>query len=233
MNVNKQIKLGLTELFDCSYIPTQQEQLLVVLDRQVMNGEDYQSLLGLGFRRSGSDIYRPHCPRCSSCKSLRVLCNPFQSSKSQKRVANRNRDLDFRLQTLLSDHHFALYSRYITSRHIGGSMYPPKQQQLDNFARCDWLETLYLEAWLDGQLVAVAITDVMDDSLSALYTFFEPELAQRSLGTACILQQIELCKRTSREYLYLGYQVDECPAMAYKSRFSPCESFINGGWRSG
>lgn len=232
MSINKRIKLGLTEQFQCSYIPEQQEQLLVVLDRQVMNHEDYQSLMMLGFRRSGADIYRPHCPNCNSCKSLRILCETFSPSKSQKRIANKNRDLSYYVSREITEEHFELYRRYITARHRDGSMYPPSWQQLHNFANCDWLDTLFLEVRLGKQLVAVAVTDTMLDSLSALYTFYAPEMEARSLGSACVLKQIELCQLTARDYLYLGYQVDECPAMAYKSRFQPCEELVNGRWQA-
>lgn len=231
MSVDKQIKLGLTELFECGYIPSQQEQLLVVLDRKVMNGANYQSLLSLGFRRSGGDIYRPHCPNCQACKSLRVDCTAFTPSKSQKRIAKKNADLTYEVSTQLTDEHFELYSRYIEARHQGGSMYPPSWPQLTNFATSDWLDVLFIEARLGEQLVAVAVTDMLDTSLSALYTFFEPTMEARSLGTACIMQQITLCQQTNRPYLYLGYQVDECPAMAYKSRFQPCEVFLEGKWQ--
>ncbi|MBW8192447.1 arginyltransferase [Neiella marina] len=226
----QQARLALSQPSQCSYLEDQQEQLLFVLDQRVMNEYGYDYLLAHGFRRSGTEVYRPHCASCSACQSLRIPVAEFVASSSQKRVAKKSKAFRWQVSEDVSDDHFAMYSRYIEQRHSDGSMYPPNRQQLTKFSRNEWLAVLHLECWLDDQLVAVAITDETPNALSALYTYFEPEFEHLSLGTACILQQIELAKAIGKDYLYLGYQIDNCSAMNYKTNFRPNEQFIGGRW---
>ncbi|GGA68712.1 putative arginyl-tRNA--protein transferase [Neiella marina] len=228
---DQRARLALSQPSSCSYIPGNEEQLLFVLDQRVMNEYGYDYLLAHGFRRSGMDVYRPHCANCNACQSLRIAVADFTPSKSQKRVIAKSKSYQWLVTDDVSDEHFALYSRYIEQRHRNGTMYPPDRQQLIQFGRCDWLSVLHLECWYQDQLVAVAITDETPNGLSALYTYFAPELAHRSLGSACILQQIELAKAIGKKYLYLGYQIDACQAMNYKTKFQPNEKFIDGKWR--
>lgn len=229
-HASQQARLALSQVIPCSYLAEQQEQLLFVLDKRVMNEFGYDYMLAHGFRRSGKEVYRPHCPNCSACQSLRIPVAEFAPSSSQKRVRNKSAGYRWTVSDDVSDEHFALYSRYIEQRHRNGSMYPPDRQQLDQFANCEWLSVLHLECWLDDRLIAVAVTDETPNALSALYTYFEPELADRSLGTACILQQIDLAKALGKQYLYLGFQIDDCSAMNYKTNFRPHEKFIGGNW---
>ena len=226
------IQLGLSPVMECSYLPNEQEQLLFALDKSIYNDWAYEALLGQGFRRSGNDIYRPHCPSCQSCQSLRLIPKTFTPSTSQKRVRNKTSHLHWHVNFVEQREYYPLYAKYIEARHSSGSMYPPSQDHFRQFIQCDWLQVIYLEAWEHERLVAVAVTDLMPDSLSALYIFYDPERERLSLGTAAVLQEIDLAIKINKPFLYLGYQIDECAAMNYKKRFKPYQKFdaLSGSW---
>lgn len=223
------MKLGLTQTFPCSYLPDESEQLLVLVEH-TPEPKVYQYLMQLGFRRSGEQVYRPHCVSCSACQSIRIPIERFVPSKSQKRVLNKNRDIEVSRSFVSTNEQFKLYERYIEERHDDGSMYPPSKEQYQGFIGASWLNPCFIEARLDGELIAVAVTDVLPESLSALYTFFKPTLDGRSLGTYLILQQIEQAKLLKRAYVYLGYQIDACQKMNYKQKFLPHERFYQDKW---
>ncbi len=224
------MKFGITQKFDCSYLPEKEEQLLVCMLPSSQLKDSYSELVKVGFRRSGEQLYRPHCENCNACQSLRILCNEFELSRSQKRVINKNKDLDISVRFDEHDDYFSLYERYINSQHSDGSMYPANFEQYSNFIRCSWQRPIFIEARLDNTLVAVAVTDKLMDGLSALYTFYEPEQSNRSLGTYMVLQQIEITKRFQLPFLYLGYQIDMCKKMNYKQQYTPHQRFISNRW---
>ena len=226
------LQLGLSPVANCSYLDGQQEQLLFVLDKPAFSDWAYEHLLAHGFRRSGNDIYRPHCPQCSACQSIRIPVKQFTPSTSQRRTARKTRHIIWKIRLEPSEHHYLLYERYISARHRQGSMYPPSPEQFHQFTQAQWLEQVYLEAWLDNKLIAVAVTDLMPQVLSALYTFYAPEYESLSLGTAAILKQIEFARQNNLSYLYLGYQIDACPAMKYKIRFNPHQKYLLDHWLS-
>lgn len=177
MNEQLPARVGLTQEFDCSYLPNRQEQLLVILDPSCYSTDKFESLLGLGFRRSGNQIYRPHCPICSACNSVRVLAQDFIPSKSQKRKLNKAKNqFEVKYSTQERPEYYPLYSKYITMRHQDGSMYPPEKEQFQSFLLCSWLKITFIELWHQDTLAAVAVTDCMNSSISAIYTFFDPDL---------------------------------------------------------
>lgn len=229
------MKFGITQPFACSYLPDREEQLLVYVGDTETYAEHYPLLIQAGFRRSGSQVYRPHCQCCNKCHSIRLPVNAFKPTKSQKRLLNKNAGL--RTIESLSKHesYYPLYERYITERHADGTMFPPTEAQFNSFLRCDWRSPVFLEAHDADRLIAVAVTDRIDASsessgYSAMYTFFDPDYANRSLGTWMILQQIIHAQRQGSQYLYLGYQIDSCKKMNYKNRFYPHERFFNNQW---
>jgi len=226
------LKVGLTPEHPCSYLDHQQEQLLVLMEHSLLNASGYERLLTAGFRRSGNDIYRPHCPRCQACQSLRIHADHFRPSRSQQRIRHRNRDIDIVLSVDDKPEYYLLYEKYIRGRHQDGSMSPPDQRQYESFIHCKWLPPLYMEMRCAGELVGVAATDQLPHSLSAMYTFFDPDLADRSLGTFAILSQLELAKNTGRSWLYLGYLVEACRKMNYKRNYLPHELLIAGKWKN-
>ena len=226
------LRIGLTPEHGCSYLPDEAEQLMVLLDDKHRNPTGYENLLVAGFRRSGNDLYRPHCQGCSACHSLRIPVQKFTASRSQKRIQHNNRDIRLVLSTQDKPEYYDLFARYIHERHQDGSMFPATRNQYDGFLLCDWLTPYFLEFRLNQQLLALAITDPLPHSLSAMYTFFDPTFAERSLGTLAILTQLELAQRMNRQWLYLGYQVDACRKMKYKTKFHPHELLCGHEWKS-
>ena len=231
MNEQLPARVGLTQEFDCSYLPNKQEQLLVILDPSCYSTDKFESLLGLGFRRSGNQIYRPHCPICSACNSVRVLAQDFIPSKSQKRKLNKAKNqFEVKYSTQERPEYYPLYNKYITMRHQDGSMYPPEKEQFQSFLLCSWLKITFIELWHQDTLAAVAVTDCMNSSISAIYTFFDPDFEHYSLGSVMILEQLKFAKEQNKQYVYLGYQIDECDKMKYKTQFLPAQKQLNDEW---
>jgi len=231
MNEQLPARVGLTQEFDCSYLPNRREQLLVILDPSCYSTDKFESLLGLGFRRSGNQIYRPHCPICSACSSVRVLAQEFMNSKSKKRKLNKAKtQFEIKYSTQERPEYYPLYSKYISMRHQDGSMYPPEKEQFQSFLLCSWLKIIFIELWHEDTLVAVAVTDCMNNAISAIYTFFDPDFEHYSLGSVMILEQLKFAKEQNKQYVYLGYQIDECDKMKYKTQFLPAQKQLDDEW---
>jgi arginine-tRNA-protein transferase len=200
--------------------------------RTTVDSRLYSQLSVLGFRRSGSHLYRPHCSNCNACIPARVPVNQFMPRRTQRRIWNRNRDIEVRRleDGIAKDPYFELYRRYIEARHRDGDMYPPLRDQYESFLSNEWGVTEYYRLDLADQLAGIAVVDRLEDGLSAIYTFFEPALDRRSLGTFTILWQLQQTVEDGLDYLYLGYWIKQCQKMAYKIQFRPLELFINGRW---
>jgi arginyl-tRNA--protein-N-Asp/Glu arginylyltransferase len=196
-----------------------------------MDMQTYNELIQHGFRRSGGYVYRPHCPSCHECISVRIPLKKQKFTRNELRTIKRNSDLTIRiLKGKFHEEHFDLYKSYINSRHNDGSMANPGKADYHRFLICDWTDTTFIEFRLNRQLIAVAVSDVLSTGLSAVYTFFDPEYALRSPGHFAILTQISEAKSRDLEYLYLGYWIRECEKMSYKRRYKPLEGFINDQW---
>lgn len=224
------LRIGLTPTSECNYLPDEQEQLGVVMDHQWLTPLGYGVLIASGYRRSGNAVYRPMCQHCQSCTPLRIDCESFAPSKSQKRQRNQMKKLRWEFKSTLDSNWFTLYEKYIRLRHSDGTMYPANKEQFFDFCTAEWMDTLFLHVYEDDALIAVAVTDVFDDALSAVYSFFEPD-SVLSLGTLCVLYQIQYGRQTGRKWLYPGYQIDNCKAMNYKIRFKPYQKLLNGCWK--
>ncbi len=227
----RDLKVYTTYPHSCSYLEDKEATTLFVDPRTQVDGELYSQLSLLGFRRSGSHIYRPHCSHCSACVPARIVVDTFQPRRSQKRAWKQNQDIEMHeVECIASEEYFELYRRYIESRHQDGDMYPPLRDQYESFLSDEWDVTRYFRMDIGDELLGVAVVDTLDDGLSAIYTFFEPEHQHRSLGTYAILWQIELAKSLDLPYLYLGYWIKDCQKMAYKIQYRPLELFLNGRW---
>ena len=214
------VKFGLTQTFNCSYLSEEKERLLVFAENQNINLKSkYELMLAHGFRRSGEQIYRPSCPTCSACQSIGIPVGDFVPSKNQKRVRNKNNSLQTFISRVHHDDYYELYEIYINTRHSNGNMYPATLEQYQQFLFCTWLSPMFIEFRMDNQLVMVAAVDEMKYAFSTLYTFFDPTYASHSLGTYAILEQIRQAQFMGKEYVYLGYQIDNC-RMNYKRDFS-------------
>jgi arginine-tRNA-protein transferase len=197
-----------------------------------MSNKLYSELIQLGFRRSGNSSYRPYCPTCSACIPVRIKLSEFKPSRSQRRCLKRNALVTTHFHTAtFNQEHYALYSRYLSARHQGAGMDNPTQEIYQNFLFCNWSKTQFIEMRDQGQLVAVAVTDYIDDGLSAFYTFFDPNYPAASLGTFGILMQIKLAQELKLPYLYLGYWVENCQKMHYKANFTGLEGYGEKQWQ--
>lgn len=226
----QQIRIGLTDNHPCSYLPNRQERVAVALDPTLHSSSNYEVLLANGFRRSGDTIYKPHCELCSACHPIRISVPHFKASRSQKRLLAKAKEFRYQLKEEMDSDWFPLYRRYIEARHSNGSMYPPNQDTFAQFSHCSWLNSQYLHIYHKEKLIGIAVTDILSNSASAFYTFFDPD-SEFSLGTLGVLLQIDYCRNQGKQWLYLGYQIDECSAMNYKVRFQPHQRLVNQTWQ--
>ena len=228
---NDELRLFQTGEHPCGYFHERQARDLVLDPQDSRLGELYPMALGWGFRRSGDLVYRPHCEGCQACVAVRIPVATFAPDRSQRRCATRNAQVEVRIVAAeRTDEHLALYQRYLATRHRDGGMDDHGAVEFEQFLVGSWSEGRFMELREHGQLLAVAVTDLTSDALSAVYTFYEPELEQRSLGTLAILRQLEWARRESRRHLYLGYWIAGHAKMHYKRRFGPMEWFDGRRW---
>ncbi len=235
-NGDRQIALYLTGEHPCSYLAGLKARTLFVDPTVPMDPIAYQSLIDQGFRRSGAHVYRPACRQCTRCVPVRIPVATFQPNRSQRRNWARNSpELDITLApAAFNPRHFALYLRYLESRHgDGGMAEDTSTTSYRRFLIEPWGgDTRFMEIHAGGDLVGVAVTDFLIHGLSAVYTFFDPELSERAPGTFAVLAQIELARRLAVPYLYLGYWIEASQKMAYKDRFRPLEAWDGRAWRA-
>ncbi|MER0238165.1 arginyltransferase [Fulvimarina sp. MAC8] len=232
----------LTSPSPCPYLPGRAERKVFTH----LTGERAPGLLDLlsqgGFRRSQNIAYRPACERCRACISVRIITDEFQPSKSFRRILKRNEDLvSFERKAEPTSEQYSLFRSYIDDRHLTGGMSEMSVLDYAMMVEDSQVDTRVIEYRRrvpgaigaeaeNGELLAVALSDVMADGLSMVYSFFEPDAAERSLGTYMILDHIQRAFGMGLPYLYLGYWVEGSPKMNYKIRFQPQEHLMPKGW---
>jgi arginine-tRNA-protein transferase len=226
-----ELRFFTTPAHDCSYLEGRQAITLFADPLARIDKDLYSALSAAGFRRSGNHIYRPYCQGCTACIPVRIPAAKFESRRRHRRVLKDNQDVTVTCrQPELTEEYFALYDRYITERHDDGDMYPASRDQFQSFLVEGRPEARFYEFRTPSKLLAIAVADELNDGLSAIYTFFDPDEENRAPGVFAILWLIEATQKMGLEYLYLGYWIKQCQKMSYKMDYKPIELYVNGQW---
>ncbi len=235
INSLEHIPVVLLDNESCGYFDDRKASNLLVHPDTELSLDLQEQLGAAGFRRNGQYFYRPHCQNCERCVSLRVPVQQFKPSRTQRKLLNRNRHVLTQIrQPEFLEEHYALYYRYLEQRHADGDMFPPSRQSYHSFLiqHAGSTQLVELRDQHSNQLLAVAVTDFLANSLSAVYTFFDPDLAHLSLGSLSELKQIELAQQQQKPYVYLGFWIAEHPKMDYKTGYAPFELYFNEQWHA-
>ena len=227
-----EIGFCITPEHECSYLDDKEAITLFVDPNYPLVMKQYSQLAQLGFRRSGENVYRPHCNDCGLCIPVRVPVEEFKPNRSQRRNKSLNKDLTMQVKEAeFDDEHYTLYRKYMKARHAGGGMDKDEPENYASLIKADWCASKLLEFRLEGILVMVAVIDCFDDGISAVYTFFDPEYSSRGLGVFGILSEIDYTHTLNLDWIYLGYWNPKTHKMSYKSQYQPMEFFDGQNWQ--
>ncbi|WP_027468671.1 arginyltransferase [Deefgea rivuli] len=227
-----QLQFYATAPYPCSYLPELEARSQVAVPSELISSGAYSQLVLQGFRRSGAFVYRPWCDHCQACVAVRLPVALFEANRTQRRTLKRNESLKIRIMELeYRDEHFALYQRYQQSRHSGGGMDQDGREQYEGFILKSQVASFLAEFSENGVVRMVSLIDQLDDGVSSVYTFFDPDMATRSLGVFNVLWQVGLAKQLGLKYVYLGYWIKDCRKMEYKTQYRPIEGLLNGKWQ--
>lgn len=216
----------------CSYLEHRLARSIVVDPEFAIDVPIYSRLLAHGFRRSGNQVYKPHCQQCSACIPSRIPVQDFRPDRKQRRCLQRNQHTQVVIKNCeFDDRHYTLYQRYQTARHAIDNTVTISRDEYQQFFESDWCETWLVEFLIEGKLAAIAVVDVLDDALSAVYSFFAPEFNNHSPGVFAVLWQIEEARKRQLDYVYLGFWIKDCRKMSYKIQYQPLQGLIAEQWQ--
>lgn len=241
MKLSQPLKIFPTGMHPCSYLPGLIARNAVVDPAYEMNPDVYDYLIQNGFRRSGSQVYRPYCHTCEECITTRIPVAEFKRSRSQKRNWRLNQDVIVKInKDKFKDAYLPLYQSYLVERHESQD-----HEGVESFLVADWCNIQFIEFYSvdektdsednsenkEETLIGVAVVDVVKSGLSAVYTFFDPEQGnRRGLGIFAVLWQLEYANTLALDYVYPGFWIKDCRKMNYKTRFQPIEGLQRGNW---
>lgn len=236
--LTKNLRFYLTAPSPCPYLPGRRERKVFTALDGLEAGVLNDALTHAGFRRSQNIAYRPACDACEACVSVRVIAEQFDFARRWRRILSRNADLARSLRPAqATDAQFALLRRYLAARHTDGGM---ADMSINDYAsmieetsvRTHVVEYHYTEPGpRKGKLAAAALVDSLSDGLSLVYSFFDPDENNRSLGVYTILDHIQQARAAGYQYVYLGYWIAGSGKMDYKVQFQPLERLVEGDWR--
>ncbi len=220
---------------DCPYLENKVERKLFTALYGNNSRRLNNSLSKQGFRRSQNVLYRPSCSNCNACMSARIPSIELIPSKSQKRIMSKNEDIVRVVNPpLATDPQYELFKNYINNRHANGGMSDMDAEDFTSMIEETNVETKLIEYYTKKngalELISFSLIDILDDGISMVYSVFDPELKNRSLGTYMILDHNKLATEMNLKFVYLGYWVAGSSKMDYKSRFRPLEVFTNDKW---
>ena len=216
---------------NCSYVDNKKERKIFTIMDNPNNADEYESLIKFGFRRSHNILYNQVCDSCNLCKSIRINCVNFNPSKSQKRVIKKNYGIyEKKLKARPSLKQFELFKKYLKFKHDKSEMNEMNYYDYKKMMEAPGIETKIYEYYYEKKLVACVISDFLDDSISMVYSFYSEEILKNSIGKYMILDHLELAKNLNKNYVYLGYWVEGCNKMDYKSKFNSSQVLMNSKW---
>jgi len=217
----------------CSYLPEQTARLPYRMPLERLSPQQLDQRLLEGDRRSGVHLYRTACPTCRACEPIRLDINRFKPDATQRRM-QRKGDALLEVQIgepIIDRQRVRLFNLHRDGRGLNRGEAPLDEHEYAEFLTNTCCDTLELSYWYQGQLVAIAIVDAGQNALNAVYCHYDPSFRLLSLGTYSVLRQVEFCRATGRQYLYLGFYIAASPHMSYKARLHPHERLIAGHWR--
>lgn len=230
-SINPRLVVVYDALQECPYLDGKVARMPLEYPREKLMPSDLDRLLELGYRRTGSLLYRTHCPDCQQCLPTRVDTGTFEITRSMKRILNRGeRELKMTWgRALVDPERLRLFNEHRAERELSQNG-PADLADYHEFLVATCVETAELTFHIDGKLIGIAIVDLGDNSLNAVYTHFDPDYGRYSIGTLAVLKQIQLARQTGRKYVYLGLYVADNSHLNYKRRFRPQQRLIGGNW---